>query len=323
MISLSPKNMYPILLLSLVSISLLTLPISLLAAPAAFTPPTPEQRIAALGDLSSLSPADQTAFLAQLTDFTPIRIPEDDDWLAVHPEPGQTFDQYLAAKFPTPSDSEPYLYLQPIGDFPQGSVDFETLSTYCRIFFNTETKTAAPIALPLTDVRTRTNGFTQATQLHAGDILKSLNQSRPDDAFAVIAFTLTDLYPDDSWNFVFGLADYRKGVGVFSFARYGDPDTPRFRERALKVMSHEIGHMYGILHCTHFSCLMNGANGLWETDAAPLHLCPVCLRKLHHSTHTDLLQRYSQLNAFYKTHSLEDAQLLPRARIQLLLNSSQ
>jgi len=31
---------------------------------------------------------------------------------------------------------------------------------------------------------------------------------------------MTDLYPRDSWNFVFGLASLRERIGVFSFARY-------------------------------------------------------------------------------------------------------
>ena len=33
---------------------------------------------------------------------------------------------------------------------------------------------------------------------------------------------MIDLYPNESWNFVFGQANPGAGVGVFSFARY-DP----------------------------------------------------------------------------------------------------
>ena len=38
----------------------------------------------------------------------------------------------------------------------------------------------------------------------------------------MIGVSLTDLYPRDEWNFVFGLASIRERTGVFSFARY-DP----------------------------------------------------------------------------------------------------
>jgi len=30
-------------------------------------------------------------------------------------------------------------------------------------------------------------------------------------------------------------------------------------------MTHEIGHMFGIHHCVHFSCLLNGSNHLEES----------------------------------------------------------
>ena len=33
---------------------------------------------------------------------------------------------------------------------------------------------------------------------------------------------LSDLYPEDDWNFVFGMASLRKRTGVFSLARYDE-----------------------------------------------------------------------------------------------------
>jgi len=33
-------------------------------------------------------------------------------------------------------------------------------------------------------------------------------------------------------------------------------------------------------HCTAFECLMNGSNHQEERDSRPLHLCPICVRKL-------------------------------------------
>ena len=58
---------------------------------------------------------------------------------------------------------------------------------------------------------------------------------------------------------------------MFSFARY-DPhfwgegeemkESERYKileYRAVKVMLHEIGHMFGLKHCIYFSCLMQGS----------------------------------------------------------------
>ena len=60
-------------------------------------------------------------------------------------------------------------------------------------------------------------------------------------------------------------------------------------------MVHEIGHMFGIKHCIHFSCVMNGSNHLEETKRRPMALCPVCLRKLHYNLNFDILERYKAI----------------------------
>ena len=72
-------------------------------------------------------------------------------------------------------------------------------------------------------------------------------------------------------------------------------------------MTHELGHMFGLAHCTAYRCLMNGSNSLPETDAAPLHLCPVCLRKLQSAVGFEPAARYAALQAFYLEHGLDDA----------------
>jgi len=49
-------------------------------------------------------------------------------------------------------------------------------------------------------------------------ILCLLRQRIPDDTFALLGITMVDLYPEPAWNFVFGEADTRHRVGIFSFA---------------------------------------------------------------------------------------------------------
>ena len=74
-------------------------------------------------------------------------------------------------------------------------------------------------------------------------------------------------------------------------------------------MAHEIGHMFGLSHCTFLLCIMNGSNNLEEMDRAPLHLCPICLRKLAYATGFDVVDRYRDLNGFYRDSGFtEDAQ---------------
>lgn len=115
---------------------------------------------------------------------------------------------------------------------------------------------------------------------------------------------MTDLYPEPKWNFVFGQGSFKDRVGVYSFARYlpqdGGTDTTNSAEsllllRSCKILAHETGHMFGIKHCVHYHCLMNGTGGLAETDAAPIHYCPVCLRKLHSAKPFNVARRYRKL----------------------------
>jgi archaemetzincin len=102
------------------------------------------------------------------------------------------------------------------------------------------------------------------------------------------------------------MASLRQRVGVFSFLRYADEDESLVLRRAAKILTHETGHMFGIKHCIYYQCNMNGANHLKEMDDTPMHLCPVCLRKMQHAVKFDPLKRYEKLHAFYLKYALEE-----------------
>jgi archaemetzincin len=156
---------------------------------------------------------------------------------------------------------------------------------------------------------------TRQTQFLTGDILQMLRQQLPPDAYCLLGITMQDLYPEDSWNFVFGQASLRNRVGVYSFARYDpgfqgrerqDSDKELILKRSCGVLVHETGHMFGIKHCIHFQCVMNGSNHLEESDSRDLYLCPVCLRKLGWSTAFDVVKRYRELQSLYQKLGLKE-----------------
>lgn len=158
--------------------------------------------------------------------------------------------------------------------------------------------------LTFLNVKSRINHFTHKKQYLTTDILYNAKKYLPEDAYCMICILTDDLYPEESWNFVFGEADDNGRIGVFSFARYnplffGEKAFPDFEKlvlyRACSVMVHEIGHMFGLEHCIFYSCVMNGANNLKESDNAPIYECPVCMRKLHHVIGFDPLERYKKL----------------------------
>lgn len=45
---------------------------------------------------------------------------------------------------------------------------------------------------------------------------------------------------------------------------------------------------------------MNGCNHIGELDRQPIHLCPVCLKKLQMATGFNVKKRYERLKVFYK-----------------------
>jgi archaemetzincin len=227
--------------------------------------------------------------------------------LANHDEPGQSFEDFVKSRPSVPNGQRTTMYLQPLGEFPAGrSPALERLAEFAEAFFMMDVAMLPSVEFTQGEITTRTNPYTRETQLLTGDILAYLRRRVPDDAHCVLGITVYDLYPDPSWNFVFGQASLRDRIGVYSFARY-DPafygeeveDAEKLMlRRSCKVLAHETAHMFGIQHCIFFHCLMNGSNHLEESDARPLHLCPVDLRKLHFSVGFDVVDRYRRLHDF-------------------------
>src|SRR6266700_449630 len=296
----------------------------------AFTPPSEKTIRDAIGDLSGLPIVLQRTFTPDRDAFDPIPKPGPNDWLAVHDEPGQTFDEFRASQPNRPTQSRRVIYLQPLGDFaPERSPSIDKLQKFAAAFFAMEVKALPPIKIDNSKFTTRRNPNTGNPQILTGDVLNFLKARVPADAFCILAITMEDLYPEPSWNFVFGQASLRDRVGIYSFARYdpafyGEPRAAGYEalllRRSCKVLAHETGHMFGLAHCTFFNCLMNGSNHLAESDRRPLHLCPVCLRKLQWSIGFDVLERYRALEKVCRADgSLDEADWFSR-RIKALGN---
>jgi len=267
------------------------------------------QRVRAIGKLETL-PADVRPLFVPGSDFEPLPKPEPGDWLAEHTEYGQSYSAFEHSSPNLPTDTRRTIYLLPVGSFDADlSPPMDRLAEYARLYFTLPVKVLSSISVKALGATTRANPYTGGQQLLTTDILAYLQKHVPDDAYALIALTETDLYPEPSWNFVFGMASLRDRVGVYSFARYhpsfygqhlpAEEARQLVLRRSLEVMVHELGHMFGIHHCIHWSCVMNGSNHMEESDSRPLHLCPVDLRKLYRSIGFDPRERYRALARFY------------------------
>ena len=94
----------------------------------------------------------------------------------------------------------------------------------------------------------------------------------------------------NAYNFVFGLADIQCGKKITLFALisltrlkekfYNTEENHALYElRILKVAIHELGHTFGLDHCSKL-CAMQFSNQLRELDKKPHTYCETCLAKL-------------------------------------------
>ena len=239
--------------------------------------------------------------------------PKPGEWRAEHHEAGQTFEQYLGSNPITPDGVRKILAIQPLGELTSAQRKIVNLAAdYMSRYFTLETRILADVssaAIPKAARRTHpTWGDKQVLTTYV--LEKLLRPNLPADAVATIAFTASDLWPGGDWNFVFGQAELRDRVGVWSIYRNGDPSASpaAFKLallRTLRIAVHETGHMLSLEHCTAYRCVQGGVNSLDEDDRAPLWLCPECVAKVVWATRADPRRRYEKLAAFCKEHGLD------------------
>lgn len=240
--------------------------------------------------------------------FKPMKI-LDGDWLQTQSEPGETFEQYIASGPTLPTDQRRTIYIQPIGRFTgEQRKAIRLTAEYMRAFYSLPVELLADRGLGKVpaDLK-RKAGYPPRdqirTQYFIDDVLPKMLK---DDAAALIAFTNYDLYPGDTWSFVFGQASLERRVGVWSLYRMNDiileADNPKDRLlfRTLKIAMHETGHMFSMRHCTKYECLMSGTNHLLETDRRPVDNCPECMAKLAWAMNYDPAERYEKLAEFWE-----------------------
>lgn len=276
------------------------------------------------GSLAGVPAALLPAFSAGPDDL-PLPVPRPGDWLASHDEPGQTFNQFRRERQHKPTATRRKIAVKPLGKLA-ATAPLATIMDFAARFFGLPVTQRLTSTLAALNAKSRTHDG--RPQYLTPSILDAMIPLVPDDVYCMIGVTMDDLYPGPSWNFVFGEARFHDRVGIYSFARYdpafyGEPHEPgtdkQILRRCLKLMVHEIGHMFAIEHCIYYACVMNGSNNLEETDRSPLHPCPVCLRKLHDSIGFDVAERERQLAEFFRAHDLiPEAETAERRHARLL-----
>ncbi len=159
-----------------------------------------------------------------------------------------------------------------IGDAPRATLD--ALAPILRETFDAEIVAAPPLALPASSWNASRRQYSSTRLL---DALASVRRPEWD---RLIGAADVDLYVPDL-NFVFGEADPRRGVAVFSLARLrAGADEALLSRRASTEAVHELGHAYGLSHCDKPTCVMWFSNTLSESDRKGTRLCPEHAKEL-------------------------------------------
>ena len=120
-------------------------------------------------------------------------------------------------------------------------------------------------------------------QYLSSKVLTSLEKAKRETR--VVGIADVDLYVP-RLNFVFGEADVHSGTAIISLYRLGQeyygmaPNEALFLERATKEIVHELGHTFGLGHCTNNKCVMHFSNSLADTDLKESHFCNMCRPKI-------------------------------------------
>jgi len=86
--------------------------------------------------------------------------------------------------------------------------------------------------------------------------------------------------------YIFGQAFLNGRCGIASVyrlrnERYGIPsDEVVFQERVLKEVIHELGHTFGLIHCTDPDCVMHSSTYVEDIDQKSRHFCTKCKKQV-------------------------------------------
>ena len=135
-------------------------------------------------------------------------------------------------------------------------------------------------------------------QWASAEFLRLLLRTLPPGTMKVLGLTRRDLFVP-VLSFVFGQAQLNGPAAVVSFARldqtfHGLPaDHPLTVTRALKEAVHELGHTFGLVHCTDARCPMSLSIDIRQLDVKTSRFCSSCAILLKESPEMRNEQRTS------------------------------
>jgi archaemetzincin len=185
----------------------------------------------------------------------------------------------------------------PIGEVDESDLVFAR--DFVEASFGRETVTCEP--LPLQDEYY----YPGRGQYGANSLLRYLEANSPPGAYRAVGITEQDIFTGEL-NFLFGIARCPGKCAVVSTHRFDNYcDSPEQRMvRFAKLLQHETGHTFGLLHCRQRLCIMKFADGYKTMDDGRLSLCARCEKSLCAAAGVDAEERREKMEAVLKEYGL-------------------
>jgi archaemetzincin len=122
-------------------------------------------------------------------------------------------------------------------------------------------------------------------QYNGNELMKDLDSWSSLNHLKNIGLFRVDLF-NPILTYIFGQAALNGSIGVASLYRlrneqYGmKKDDDLLLERFQKVIVHELGHMFGLVHCHVPPCVMRSSTYVEDIDQKELHLCSKCRKEI-------------------------------------------
>jgi len=122
-------------------------------------------------------------------------------------------------------------------------------------------------------------------QYDANLILKAISDLSSPDAIKTMGLLRVDLYIP-ILTYIFGQSMLNGSTGIVSLYRlrnelYGlEQDDHLLIERFRKVIVHELGHEFGLIHCLNPTCIMRSSTYVEDLDQKEMEFCYNCKTEL-------------------------------------------
>ena len=172
-----------------------------------------------------------------------------------------------------------YVYLQWVGNGNSEEDMMAQIKEHVERIFSVSAQIRQMSARP-TDAFDLARGQYSSTK-----ILKWSLENAPPDASKILSITDCDLFIP-VLTFVFGEAQLGGLGALVSTARLrvdiNGVSAPQriYRERLLKECAHELGHTFGLIHCSSPRCAMRRSNNVLDVDGKGDRFCRGCRSNL-------------------------------------------